>query len=134
MRAIHYDAPAPDASGTPDSTTPIWQNILISHLSATWNTNDSGSNTGIIWGLPYELIDGLTLNDVNITAANGMEIYYATGVDLNHSTFSPGNISEYDASVAVTVPEPSALKLMAGAAGAIWILRRRRDARTASSC
>lgn len=117
----------PDASGTPDSTTPIWQNILISHLTATWTTNDSGSNTGIIWGLPYELIDGLTLNDVNITAANGMEIYYATGVDLNNSSFRPSNISEYDASVAVTVPEPVVSNLIAVGLGALGLRRPRRS-------
>jgi polygalacturonase len=123
-------SPPPDPSGTPDSVTPIWQNIDISGLTSTWNESDSGSNSGIIWGLPYELINNLNLNDVKITAATGMEIYYASPVDLNASSISVS--SEYDANVSITVPEPAVMGLLAMGTS-LTCLRRKRTRRWCST-
>jgi polygalacturonase len=81
-----------DPYQAPTTTTPIWQNISISTLTSTMTTSDmyySGSYCGIIWGLPEEAVNGMTLTNVQISGAQ-------YGLELDHVrslTFSTVNIS-----------------------------------------
>jgi len=120
--------PASPQSATSMALTPQWQNISISNLTST--NSASNSIAGLFYGLPESPIEGVTMTDVNITAALGMSLDYAgteaapivvgadsvidpTGGGPLYGTFSnpndsnPGTLSTpiYD-SVLVT-PEPA---------------------------
>ena len=68
------------------STTPIWQNITISNLTSTTTSGQSnynGSYCGIIWGLPEEPVNGVTLRNVQLSARYGMDLNHVRGVTFD---------------------------------------------------
>ena len=93
------------------TTTPIWQNILISNLTATAST---GVNiTGIIWGRQEAPVSNLTLCSVNISApGKTFAIYNARGIQIVNSQFttdgSTNTLTLYNAQVTATNSAPSA--------------------------
>jgi polygalacturonase len=112
-----------------DDTTPMWENISFSNITAT-----GSSNGGLIYGLntsPNNL-DGLTFDDVNITANSHMNLWYAADVDLDGLSV---NVPKSDAFANAspvpgvslfavsTVPEPASylLMLLGGASVLVWI-------------
>jgi hypothetical protein len=75
-----------DPAQTVTSLTPIWQNISISNLTATMTTLDSnykGSYCGIIWGLPEEPVNGVTLSNVNLQGRYGMDLNHDRGITFD---------------------------------------------------
>jgi polygalacturonase len=71
------------------STTPIWQNITISNLTSTTTSGESnynGSYCGIIWGLPEEPVNGVTLSNVQLSARYGMDINHVRGVTFDSTS------------------------------------------------
>jgi polygalacturonase len=72
----HYPA-APTAQ---DSTTSVFENIAFDDITAT-----GASNGGLIYGLNTlpQSLQGLTFNNVNITANSAMDLWYASGVTVN---------------------------------------------------
>ncbi len=69
--------PKVDAGEAVNATTPIFRNIHISNLTAT-----CPRGAGIIVGLPESPVSGVTLENVHITAAEGLSIRNAQGVQL----------------------------------------------------
>jgi hypothetical protein len=62
-------------------TTPKFRNIRISNLTAM-----STKSAGVIVGLPESLIINFILENVHITAATGLTIANAQGVELKNVT------------------------------------------------
>ena len=110
-----------DTVGTPDNITPgtaaanaaqpvvnltpIWQNILISNVTASATTD--GNIGGIIWGRQEMLISNITLVNVNISSpVNTFCIYNARGVRIIDSLLtaptSTNTLTLYNAEVTVT--------------------------------
>jgi hypothetical protein len=130
-------SPTTDPGQALTSLTPTWFNITLSNITATWppasagNTYTypapSGSNDGVIWGLPEAPVGedpqvspvttpGISLQNVNISAYNGMEIYHARNVTLTQDTFATthnGNspFFEYDATTHGAYSPPPAYKV-----------------------
>jgi hypothetical protein len=100
--------PATAAANPPQpviTTTPFWQNILISNLTATAN---SGVNVaGVIWGRQEAPVSNLTLYAVNI-ASHGetFDVYNAQDIQIVNSQLttdgSTNTLTLYNAQVAVT--------------------------------
>jgi polygalacturonase len=69
-----HDKPEPVTA-----TTPRWHNIHIENIRATclWEA-------GLILGLPEMPIDGVTLENINIDAPEGIRMYYAKNVDVKN--------------------------------------------------
>ncbi len=90
--------PTTDTAMAVTSTTPYWENITITNLTATGATT-----AGILWGLPEAKISNLTFDNVKISATSGMEIFHASGVSFtNGSTVTPKSgaaVTTYDAAV-----------------------------------
>jgi polygalacturonase/PKD repeat protein len=92
------------------TTTPFWQNILISNLTATAN---SGANvTGVIWGRQEAPVSNLTLYAVNIASPREtFDIYNAQGIQIINSQLttdgSTNTLTLYNAQVTVTNSAPS---------------------------
>ena len=91
------------------ATTPFWQNITISNVTAT---AIGGNIAGIILGLPEALASNITLCNVNLSAAtNTFCIYDATGirfVDCQLATPSGTNtLTLYNARITVTNSAPN---------------------------
>ncbi|HEY1686747.1 MAG TPA: glycosyl hydrolase family 28 protein [Tepidisphaeraceae bacterium] len=66
-----------DPAQTVTALTPIWQNITITGVTSTWDTTGgeyTNSYCGIIWGLPEETINNVTLTNVNLTAKYGLDV------------------------------------------------------------
>jgi polygalacturonase len=87
------------------TTTPFWQNILISNVTATAN---SGVNvTGVIWGRQEAPVSNVTLYGVNI-ASHGetFDVYNAQGIQIVNSQLttdgSTNTLTLYNAQVTVT--------------------------------
>jgi polygalacturonase len=73
-------APA-DAAAAADPlypTTPVWQNILISNLTASV----ASGIAGIVWGRPEMPVANLTLDRVNITAPTSFDLYNIAGLQV----------------------------------------------------
>jgi PKD repeat protein len=72
-----------------NSTTPIFQNITISNLTA----QSIGANiAGIIWGVPESLVSNVTLSDVNFMApSKTFCIYNAQGIQITDSNLAAPN-------------------------------------------
>jgi polygalacturonase len=90
--------PKADTAQAITATTPIWKNITIKNVTVT-----GSDNGGILWGLPEEKIQNLTLDNVKISATKGMEIFHASGVSfINGSSVTPKSgaaVTTYDATV-----------------------------------
>jgi polygalacturonase len=66
------------SNATKNSTTPIWENITFSDITAT-----GASHAGDIYGLPEEEVGAVTLSDVKITSTGtGMFCYYCSSIDF----------------------------------------------------
>jgi len=75
-----------DPAQTVTTTTPIWENISISNLTATMTKTDSnysGSYCGIIWGLPEEPVNGVTLSNVQLEGEYGMDLDHDRGITFD---------------------------------------------------
>ena len=93
------------------TTTPFWQNILISNLTAT--ANSGGNVTGVIWGRPEAPVSNLTLYAVNIASPHEtFDVYNAQGVQIINSQLttdgSTNTLTLYNAQVTVSNSAPSA--------------------------
>ncbi|MGD0057892.1 MAG: glycosyl hydrolase family 28 protein [Verrucomicrobiia bacterium] len=93
------------------TTTPFWQNILISNLTATAN---AGVNvTGVIWARQEAPLSNLTLYGVNI-ASHGetFDVYNAQDIQIINSQLttdgSTNTLTLYNAQVTVTNTTPVA--------------------------
>jgi polygalacturonase/PKD repeat protein len=93
------------------TTTPFWQNILISNLTATAN---SGANvTGVIWGRQEAPVSNLTLYAVNIASPHEtFDVYNAQGIQIINSQLTTDGTTNaltlYNAQVTVSNSSPSA--------------------------
>jgi MYXO-CTERM domain-containing protein len=113
----------------------MWENISFVNITAT-----GGADAGLIYGLNTvpNNIQGLSFDNVHISAASHMKLWYASDVDLSGLTISVPPSDAYANAIpvsgaylyAVTVPEPStdALGLAGLAFVGSWLLRRRRAA------
>jgi polygalacturonase/PKD repeat protein len=105
-------APSTAAANGPQqviTTTPFWQNILISNLTAVAN---AGNNiTGIIWGRQEAPVSNVTLCSVNI-ASHGetFDVYNAQAIQILDSQLttdgSANTLTLYNAQVIVTNSAP----------------------------
>lgn len=102
----------------------------ISNLATQTPPNDGvlntqGFTTGIVFpdaafdisgatGVGYVVLDGLTLSTINLTTGVMTEV-------------GPINTQGSITGLAVVVPEPAAIQLLAAASGALLVVRRRRD-------
>jgi polygalacturonase len=72
--------PADEAAQPVDRLTPRFHNITIENLTATGSTN-----AGVIVGLPESPVRDVVLNNVKISAENGMTVGYASVTGANVS-------------------------------------------------
>lgn len=99
--------PTTDTAQAVTATTPEWEDITLSNITATGSTN-----AGILWGLPEAKISNVTFDNVRISAKTGMEIFHATGISFtNGSTVTAASgaaVTVYDATVSgvTTTPFP----------------------------
>jgi polygalacturonase len=125
----------PATPKTADSTTPFYENVTFSNITAV-----GSANAGIIQGLNTNplSINGLTFNNVNISAAQYMEMWYGTNINLSGLTVTVPNTDPYYNATPisgvweygltnVTVPEPTALSLGLLSLGGLAMRRRRRS-------
>ena len=75
-------------------TTPFWQNITYSNITATGATT-----AGTFYGLPEAPVANVTLINVNIAARSPMKVYHARNVQFVNSTTSPPSLLTYDATI-----------------------------------
>jgi polygalacturonase len=61
------------------SLYPIWQNIVISNLTATVA---SGGDAGLIWGRTETPVNNITLKKINITASSNFKLYNVNGLQI----------------------------------------------------
>jgi polygalacturonase len=61
------------------SLYPIWQNIVISNLTATVA---SGGDAGLIWGRTETPASNITLSKINITASSNFKLYNVNGLKI----------------------------------------------------
>ncbi|HEY1787643.1 MAG TPA: glycoside hydrolase family 28 protein [Verrucomicrobiae bacterium] len=78
-------APDSDTAQAMTKGTPIYRNIYIKDLTATCQRG-----AGIIMGLPESAISNVIFENVNISAASGMTIENAKGIQFKNSHVTPG--------------------------------------------
>ena len=97
------------AAGEPigSSSFPVWQNIVISNLTA-WTA--SGGEAGMIWGRTEAPATNITLARINITASANFRLYNVNGlkvVDSQIKATGGGNtFSIYNAQFTITNSTP----------------------------
>jgi polygalacturonase len=89
--------PSQDHGQPVTSTTPFWQNITFSNLTAT-----GASNVGTLYGLPEAPLNNITLTNVNISATSKMKVYHAQNVQFVNSTLTPAGLLTYDATTSTS--------------------------------
>jgi polygalacturonase len=82
---------AADTAAPVTATTPQWRNIQVSNMTSTSST--SGHNSVVIYALPEQAVDSLTLTNVSFTAPNAFSIQHShrmlfTGTTYNGSATS----------------------------------------------
>jgi polygalacturonase len=93
------------------TTTPFWQNILISNLTAT--ANNGVNVTGVIWARQEAPLSNLTLYGVNIASrGETFDVYNAQDIQIINSQLttdgSTNTLTLYNAQVTVTNSAPVA--------------------------
>lgn len=89
----YYSASVPsnpqDPAQSVTATTPNWQNISITNVTSSWDTTGgeyTNSYCGIIWGLPEEPINGITLTNVNLSAKYGVDVDHVRNMSFDISS------------------------------------------------
>jgi len=94
---------------TPNSTTAIWRNIVISNLTVTVA---NGGEAGIIWARTEMPLTNIVFSHVNITAPTTFDVYNAYGVQFVDSqvTLPSGSntFTIYNAGITLTNDSPAA--------------------------
>lgn len=87
QQSTHAKYPKNDPAQPMTDTTPIFRNITIRNLTAT-----STKDAGLIVGLPESLVENVVLENVNLTATEGLTIANAKGIQLRkvHVTVAKG--------------------------------------------
>ena len=83
QNGTHSKYPKDEAAQPVTATTPIFRNIRIMNVTAT-----STTDAGLIVGLPESLIQNIRLENLNLTARQGLTIANAKGVLLNRLQLS----------------------------------------------
>lgn len=78
-------APDYDTAQLITERTPIFRNIYIRNLTANCRRG-----AGVIMGLPESVISNVVFENVNISAATGMKIEDAKGIQFRHSKITAG--------------------------------------------
>jgi hypothetical protein len=86
--------PSKDPGQPVTSTTPFWQNITYSNITAT-----GAANAGTFYGLPEAPITNITLTNVTFRANAPMKVYHAHNVQFINSTIQPQSLLTYDATI-----------------------------------
>ncbi len=98
---------AGEATGT--NLVPLWQNIVISNLTATVG---SGGEAGMIWGRTEAPATNIALRKINITAPANFNLYNVKGLQIVDSQITPtggGNtFSIYNAQFSLSNSTPVA--------------------------
>jgi polygalacturonase len=84
QESTHAKFPKDDVAQPMTDTTPIFRNITIKNLTAT-STRDAG----LIVGLPESLVENVVLENVTISAKEGLTIANAKGVTLKNVKVVP---------------------------------------------
>ena len=77
QQSTHAKYPKGDVAQPMTDTTPVFRNITIKNLTAT-----STKEAGLIVGLPESLVENLVLENINLTATEGLTIANAKGIQL----------------------------------------------------
>jgi polygalacturonase len=77
QQSTHAKYPKDDPAQPMTGTTPVFRNITIKNLTAT-----STKDAGLIVGLPESLVENVVLENVNLTATEGLTIANAAGIQL----------------------------------------------------
>jgi polygalacturonase len=88
ITSYYYGLPKPgihDATEAVTADTPIWRNIVVRNIVATGGTKDAG----LIIGLPEMPARAITLENVSISARDGLRIGYADGIALKNVKIAP---------------------------------------------
>jgi hypothetical protein len=99
-----------DTAQSVTSTTPIWQNITITNVTAS---TLGGNIAGIIWGLPEMLVSNVTIAGVNISdPTKTFCVYNATGIrfidsNMTAPTTGTNTFTIYNAGITITNSTPS---------------------------
>ncbi len=86
--------PSQDPGRPVTSTTPFWQNITYSDITAT-----GADNAGTLYGLPEAPVADVTFTNVSIEARSPMKVYHAHNVRFINATIAPPPLLTYDATV-----------------------------------
>ncbi len=82
---VQKAAPEEDTAQAMAFGTPVYRDIHVSNLTATCQRG-----AGIIIGLPESAISDVVFDNVNISAASGMKIENANGIQFNNSHVTAG--------------------------------------------
>ena len=62
------------------NTTPIWENITFSNVTANAS---AGFSVGSIWGLPESPVSNVVMRLVTLTGQTGLEVYHARAIQFS---------------------------------------------------
>ncbi len=79
QQSTHAKYPKDDPAQPITETTPVFRNITIRNV-----TGNSTKEAGLIVGLPESLVENIVLENVHLTAAEGLTIANAKGVQLRN--------------------------------------------------
>jgi len=85
QNSTHAKYPKGDPAQPMTATTPIFRNIRIANVTAT-----STTDAGLVVGLPESLIENVVLENVSITAKEGLVFANAKGVQLKNVRVNAG--------------------------------------------
>ena len=79
QQSTHAKYPKDDKAQPLTETTPVFRDITIKNLTAT-----STKDAGLIVGLPESLVENMVLENVTITATEGLSLANAKGIQLKN--------------------------------------------------
>jgi polygalacturonase len=86
QNGTHSKYPKNDPAQPMAETTPVFRNIRIANVTAT-----SATDAGLIVGLPESLVENVVLENVNITATEGLIFANAKGITLKNVKVTVAN-------------------------------------------
>jgi polygalacturonase len=89
--------PSMDQSFSGKSLNPVWRDISIENLTSTGSPNSM-----LLWGLPDEPIDGVTLKHAKFASATGALVFHAKNIGFSDVSITPATgpaLRHFDAEI-----------------------------------